>query len=132
MTVLQFSVGAETGIAIAGGAPAGSRCFGRSIESTQIVSIPCRQLTFTHIATFVDGLETETGLMHIRRMRKSDIICPKCSAGYRRVELTSRGGSKGEFRCLLCDHVLETFDGTTDVAIRLTVQPEKTFQGIDL
>lgn len=33
---------------------------------------------------------------------------------------------------MLCDAVLETFDGTTEVAIRLTVQPEKTFQGIDL
>jgi hypothetical protein len=36
-----------------------------------------------------------------------------------------------EFRCLLCDHVLEVFDGTAEVAIRLTVQPEKTFQGIN-
>jgi transposase-like protein len=63
-------------------------------------------------------------------MKKSDIICPKCGAGYRRVELASRSGTKGEFRCLLCDQVLETFDGTTEVAIRLTVQPEKTFLGI--
>ena len=61
-------------------------------------------------------------------MKKSDIICPNCSAGYRRVELASGKGSKGEFRCLLCDQVLEVFDGTTEVAIRLTVQPEKTFQ----
>jgi hypothetical protein len=61
-------------------------------------------------------------------MKKSDIICPNCSAGYRRVELASGHGSKGEFRCLLCDQVLEVFDGTSEVAIRLTVQPEKTFQ----
>ncbi|HEY3678617.1 MAG TPA: hypothetical protein VGL45_07855 [Bradyrhizobium sp.] len=61
-------------------------------------------------------------------MKKSDIICPNCSAGYRRVELASGHGAKGEFRCLLCDQVLETFDGTKEVAIRLTVQPEKTFQ----
>ncbi len=65
-------------------------------------------------------------------MRKSDIICLKCGAGYRRVELSTRSGTKGEFRCLLCDDVLETFDGTTEVAIRLTVQPEKMFQGLDL
>jgi hypothetical protein len=65
-------------------------------------------------------------------MRKSDIICLKCGAGYRRVELSTRSGTKGEFHCLLCDDVLETFDGTTEVAIRLTVQPEKTFQGLDL
>ncbi len=63
-------------------------------------------------------------------MRKSDIICPNCSAGYRRVELASGARTTGEFRCLLCDHVLEVFDGTTEVAIRLTVQPERTFQGI--
>jgi len=60
-------------------------------------------------------------------MKRSDVTCPKCKAGYRRVELVSQGGIKGEFRCLLCDHLLEVFDGKTDVAIRLTVQPEKTF-----
>ena len=63
-------------------------------------------------------------------MKKSDIICPNCNAGYRRVELASGKGSIGEYRCLLCDHVLEVFDGKAEVAIRLTVQPEKTFQGI--
>ena len=61
-------------------------------------------------------------------MRKSDVTCPKCHAGYRRVELVSRKGTKGEFRCLLCGDVLEVFDGETDVAIRLTVQPEKMFE----
>ncbi len=61
-------------------------------------------------------------------MRKSDIICPNCNAGYRRVELSSGEGTKGEFHCLLCDHLLEVFDGKSAVAIRLTVQPEKTFQ----
>jgi hypothetical protein len=67
---------------------------------------------------------------YVRQMKKSDIICPSCNAGYRRVELASGGRTTGEFRCLLCDHVLEVFDGTAEVAIRLTVQPEKTFQGI--
>jgi predicted Zn finger-like uncharacterized protein len=57
-------------------------------------------------------------------MRSSDIICPKCKAGYRRLEVAS-GRRKGEYRCLLCNHVLEVFDGSTEVAIRLTVQPEK-------
>jgi hypothetical protein len=61
-------------------------------------------------------------------MRKSDIICPKCSAGYRRIELMSGKGTKGEFRCLICDHLLESFEGSTSVAIRLTVQPEKQFE----
>ena len=62
------------------------------------------------------------------RMKKSDLTCPVCHAGYRRIELTSRPGVKGEYRCLMCDEVLETFDGSTDVAIRLTVQSEKTFE----
>jgi transposase-like protein len=61
-------------------------------------------------------------------MKKSDVTCPKCHAGYRRIELTSRSGAKGEFRCMLCGELLEVLDGSTDVALRLTVQPEKTFE----
>jgi transposase-like protein len=61
-------------------------------------------------------------------MRKSDVICPECKAGYRRIELVSKKGIKREYRCLLCDHVLEVFDGSTDVALRLTVQPERIFE----
>jgi transposase-like protein len=61
-------------------------------------------------------------------MKKSDVTCPKCGAGYRRIELTSRQGTKGEYRCLLCDQLLEEFDGSSDVAIHLTVQPERTFE----
>jgi len=62
----------------------------------------------------------------VRDMRSSDIICPQCNAGYRRIEVASSRRTKGEYRCLLCDHVLEVFDGSTEVGIRLTVQPEKT------
>jgi len=61
-------------------------------------------------------------------MKKSDISCPTCHAGYRRIELTSRPGVKGEYCCLFCNEVLEKLDGSTDVAIRLTVQPERTFE----
>ena len=61
-------------------------------------------------------------------MKKSDVICPKCHAGYRRIELASRKGTPGEYRCLLCDQVLEVFDGSREIAIRLTVQPEKIFE----
>ncbi len=61
-------------------------------------------------------------------MKKSDVICPKCHAGYRRIELITQPGTKGEFRCLLCGQLLEVFDGSTDVALRLTVQPEKIFE----
>jgi hypothetical protein len=42
--------------------------------------------------------------------------------------LVSKNGTKGEFRCSLYHHVLEVFDGSTEIAIRLTVQPEKIFE----
>lgn len=73
-------------------------------------------------------LESFARLRHNSKMKKSDLTCPNCHAGYRRIELTSRPGVKGEYRCLLCNEVLEKFDGSTDVAIRLTVQPERTFE----
>jgi hypothetical protein len=72
-------------------------------------------------------LETVRDGWHIPRMKKSDITCPECHAGYRRIEIESIDGTKGEFCCLLCGQLLEVFDGKTNVAIRLTVQPEKTF-----
>jgi hypothetical protein len=59
-------------------------------------------------------------------MRSSAIICPKCKAGYRRLEVASGRRTNGEYRCLLWDHILEVFDVSTEVDIRLTVQPEKT------
>jgi hypothetical protein len=43
-----------------------------------------------------------------------------------RVRLAA--GTPGEFHCSLCAHVLETFDGSTEVAYRLTVAPEKLFE----
>jgi hypothetical protein len=58
-------------------------------------------------------------------MRKSDITCPECGAGYRRIELISGSSDRGEFRCLVCDHLLETFHDSRTVALRLTVQPER-------
>ncbi|MBV8894887.1 MAG: hypothetical protein JO051_00125 [Acidobacteriaceae bacterium] len=56
-------------------------------------------------------------------MKRSDVPCPDCSAGYRRIELQSPPGTQGVFRCTVCDRVLEVFDGTKEVAYRLTVQP---------
>jgi hypothetical protein len=47
-------------------------------------------------------------------MWKSDIICPECGAGYRRVTLVTCKGTKGEYRCLICNHVLDVFDGSFD------------------
>ena len=64
------------------------------------------------------GLESCVPTRHNVGMKKSDLTCPTCHAGYRRIELTSRPGAKGEYRCMFCDQVLERFDGSTDVAIR--------------
>jgi transposase-like protein len=61
-------------------------------------------------------------------MRKGDIICPECKAGIRRIELSSRRGHAGEFRCPLCDFVLEVSDGSTEIVYRLTVAPENLFE----
>jgi transposase-like protein len=57
------------------------------------------------------------------RMKKDDVTCPECGAGYRRLELTSQPGAKGEYRCPACYTVLEKFDGSALVAYRLTIQP---------
>jgi len=55
-------------------------------------------------------------------MKKSEVICPECNAGFRRI-VFSLPGTKGEYRCPACDTVLEVFDGTNLVAYRLTIQP---------
>lgn len=56
-------------------------------------------------------------------MKKTDIQCPDCNAGYRRIELASTSGTRGTYRCLVCNRILEQFDGRTEVAYRLTVTP---------
>ena len=52
-------------------------------------------------------------------------ICPECGAGYHRIVLTPCKGVKGEYRCLTCNHVLEVFEGSFEVLIRLTVPSKK-------
>jgi len=61
-------------------------------------------------------------------MRRGDVICPECNAGFRRIELDSRRGTAGEFRCPLCNTVVEVLDGSKEVVYRLTVAPEKLFE----
>ena len=63
------------------------------------------------------------GIFTSGRMKKDDVTCPECGAGFRRLELTSRSGTPGEYRCPACDAVLEKFDGGVQVAYRLTIQP---------
>jgi transposase-like protein len=64
-------------------------------------------------------------MLQLASMMKGDVICPKCSAGFRRMELSTLRGMKGEYRCPLCDQLLETFDGSTEIAYRLTITPLK-------
>jgi transposase-like protein len=56
-------------------------------------------------------------------MKKSDVQCLNCRASYRRVELVSRKGQRGTYRCKVCNSLLEEFDGSHEVAYRLTVHP---------
>jgi transposase-like protein len=56
-------------------------------------------------------------------MEKGDVTCSECGAGFRRLELSSKSGGKGEYRCPACNNVLEVFDGSSLVAYRLTIQP---------
>ncbi|GIQ78304.1 hypothetical protein BraRD5C2_67540 [Bradyrhizobium sp. RD5-C2] len=57
-------------------------------------------------------------------MKKSDVTCDRCGAGFRRLELWSEPGHRGEYRCPICETVLEVFDGSNLIAYRLTVQPK--------
>ena len=61
-------------------------------------------------------------------MKKTDVQCPDCAAGYRRIELISARGNAGVFRCQVCNRALETLDGSTEIAYRLTVVPERMFE----
>jgi hypothetical protein len=56
-------------------------------------------------------------------MKMSDVICSECGAGFRRLELWSQPGEKGEYRCPACNRSLEVFDGSKLIAYRLTVEP---------
>ena len=56
-------------------------------------------------------------------MRKSDVMCPACHAGFQRIELTSVKGPSGNFHCPVCNRAIETLDGSKLIAYRLTVAP---------
>jgi DNA-directed RNA polymerase subunit RPC12/RpoP len=56
-------------------------------------------------------------------MKQNDVICSDCGAGFRRLELSSRQGQKGEYRCPACNNPIEVFDGTRLIAYRLTIEP---------
>jgi DNA-directed RNA polymerase subunit RPC12/RpoP len=73
-----------------------------------------------HKCRFIEAL--------LLRMTKSDVQCPHCSAGYRRIELTSRKSQPGSYSCALCKQPLEEFDGGSEVVYRLTVVPTQYFE----
>jgi len=56
-------------------------------------------------------------------MKKTDVVCSECGAGFRRLELSSSPGERGEYRCPACDASLEVFDGSKLIAYRLTIEP---------
>jgi hypothetical protein len=56
-------------------------------------------------------------------MRKYDVTCSHCGAGFQRLELATVHPTVGEYRCSACDEIVEKFDGLACVAYRLTVQP---------
>ena len=61
----------------------------------------------------------------VPRMKMGGAVCSECRAGFRRIELESERGTKGEYRCPLCNNLLETFDGKRLIAYRLTIVPPK-------
>jgi predicted Zn finger-like uncharacterized protein len=56
-------------------------------------------------------------------MNKRDVTCPDCNAGFRRVEMSSWRSDPGEYRCPVCNALIEVLDGSKEVAYRLTVVP---------
>jgi hypothetical protein len=56
-------------------------------------------------------------------MKKDDVTCSACGAGFRRLELATPPASQGEYRCPVCNGILETFDGHAFIAYRMTIQP---------
>ena len=78
-----------------------------------------------------DQLSRPATTASVEGMMKSDVQCLDCGAGYRRIELSSRSSAPGHYRCLVCDRLIETFDGSKEVAYRLTVHPERPKGRVD-
>ncbi|WP_128945131.1 hypothetical protein [Bradyrhizobium zhanjiangense] len=56
-------------------------------------------------------------------MKKSDLTCSDCGAGFRRLELTSERGIQGNYHCPACGTLIEELGAAHLVLYRLTVQP---------
>ena len=64
-------------------------------------------------------------------MKKDDVTCHECGAGFQRLELISEPGTTGEYHCPVCKQALESFDGgklillsTVGPAFTQTITPE--------
>jgi hypothetical protein len=64
-------------------------------------------------------------------MKKSDVQCLDCGAGYRRIQLDFSSGQTGHYECLVCHRLLETFDGSHEITYRLTVNPERPARRVE-
>jgi len=58
-------------------------------------------------------------------MKKGDVTCPNCGAGFRRLDLSSAPGAKGEYHCPVCDTALELFDGSKLVTVSRSSLPSE-------
>jgi hypothetical protein len=58
-------------------------------------------------------------------MKVGDVTCPACDAGFRGIELSSRMGAPSEYRCPVCNTLIEVLDASKDLTYRLTVVPTK-------
>jgi len=58
-------------------------------------------------------------------MKKNDVTCFECGAGFQRLELDAMSvlPTNGEYRCPICEEVVERFDGSRIVAYRLAIRP---------
>jgi len=55
----------------------------------------------------------------------SPVLTETLASAAARIELSSRTGAPGEYRCPVCDTLIEVLGGSKEVAYRLTVVPAK-------
>ncbi|EHR01128.1 hypothetical protein Bra471DRAFT_01822 [Bradyrhizobium sp. WSM471] len=51
-------------------------------------------------------------------MRKSDVTCSECGAGFLRLELASERGTEGRYYCPACGNLVEAFGAAHLVVYR--------------
>jgi hypothetical protein len=59
-------------------------------------------------------------------MKMDEVTCSACEVGFRRVELTSEPGAKGEYRCPVCG---ESWRSSTAARLRLSPHDPAIDQG---